>query len=787
MEGSEPGAIGRMLSDLSAAQRAALEGAVPGEFYCGGEVDAVAAALSALPAGCDAGFAGALEQRTGAQMAALETVSRHLNRNLLENYQEVVRAMSMISELNGALNASADAVRAARSVVAAADREVCGQPAAFFRQVQKRRNLQRVAELVAEVADIAQAVQELSSANSEHDYMRALELCAKPANLSEQLRGLGCVSGLIARLQDMEGSVREAMEKELNEQVSGFDREIYRSVLMGYRAMGTLGDVPGTLQSAFVKRMDEVCERAVESGNFKNAKMFIQMLGGVVDSLHGILEVHLQIVNWHRGETEFDEIRKAVEDIDREIWNCAETNVTNVVVKAPVDKLNFDGFDKILKLANGFVQFGNTLVDLPGVKLNVAIENMTNRYFKMFQMSSLENAKENIESDSWECIPSDDKFEKSILTLAIQDKDSNSSGGMTNISIKSAFPIDLGKTTISCSAVIKLIYQYLSLMKSVPTLAIESFRGIRELTEYYSFSLLYLLFKPLNIKPFDSQITLFPQNLILLGNEESQCLSRIVHRFQELQMSIPSAANVNGSCEAIIQNVVKFTNNIKTIGWYLQSIRSTVEESLPENSLGALRRFYNDIVSNFLIHFPSYSYQFVIPNLVQFNEFEQQIKLVKWNINEAQTEPHYFTRVWYNIAKSFNEMLNKFNIDSVNKDELWISFWKYSNFLLINGYAVQKCTAEGRTSMLSDFRNMSHDLMEFTNKKIQFDTNWVAGYVQLFFLGVSDFKKWVQDNHQKYTCSHIISVIETGLSDDINRQSKKDLRTFVQNIYNNNP
>jgi hypothetical protein len=80
-------------------------------------------------------------------------------------------------------------------------------------------------------------------------------------------------------------------------------------------------------------------------------------------------------------------------------------------------------------------------------------------------------------------------------------------------------------------------------------------------------------------------------------------------------------------------------------------VNNILEESLPENSLGGLGRFFSDGVSVFLVNFSEFIFQFFVPGLIQLSEVESQIKGLKWNITEALTEPHGFTSTWAALGK----------------------------------------------------------------------------------------------------------------------------------------
>jgi hypothetical protein len=343
-------------------------------------------------------------------------------------------------------------------------------------------------------------------------------------------------------------------------------------------------------------------------------------------------------------------------------------------------------------------------------------------------------------------------------------------------------------------------------MKAVPSLATEAFRGIDELVEYYSFFTWYLFMANAPLRPFENtggKIAIVPQNSTLmrplcdpqpLGQgqattkrpDPSDTITRILHHMQELQTQPPSRGCIADQLADIVPQVVIAAENLLAIAWYLNSIRTVFVESLPESAIGSLGRLYTDTVPVFLLNFTKFTFPYLVPGLVQLNEFDSQVRAVKWTLGDALTEPHGYTNTWLVAAREFASLVNGLPIEQPRKDELWVAMWLYTNFVLLNALAsTTKCTGQGRTAMVSDFRSISHEFTQLTSKRIQVDQSWVADYIHAFFKDTNDFKAWIEGDHRgarRYTAAHILSLIETGLNCDLNRQARKDLRTFVQNL-----
>ena len=778
------------------AQQETIKQFVPEKFFGDAEVDAIQMTLDLLPSfEEDENFDQKLEDLITGESEALDAISRNLNKDLLDNYSTYLKSMQMISELNHQLNLATSNIRQARNVMAAAESEICDHPRNFFRQIQKKKNLALVIELVSAVNSIYKSTDELNKALQERDFIKALNLCLKPSELSQDLRSLSGIEDLVSSLQSMYSRVIDEMDKALLDMTKQFDRNVYGNLMHSYQQINKIASVPQKLQEAFLEEGKKREERILFQADLTRPKPYKAIYDKIIDSCCEISKVHQQILLWHRGAAEYESIRKPIEDMAKVIWDQSESRVTQLLLKAPLDKLNFDAFDGLLKSTAGFIQFGATVVDLPGGQLTNAMDTISTRYFKTYHRGSMDAVREILETDSWARCPSDPVFERHILSLSIPIKENTDafgdtalSSGMTSVNIPPAYEFDLGKTTNSCSNFIKMIHNYLTLIKAVPSLAGETFKGIQQLVEFYSLSALHLFLRTTPIKPLElnpgGKIVFSNQYSVLLSPDGMQCISRIVHHLQESPVVFPNDGQVSTKTIEALQQVMAASDDMKCVAWYLKSVRSVLEESLPEGSLGALRRFYSDVVSIFLLSFSKFCCQFYGPVMLSLNEFTNQLRNTKWVLNEPPNNPDQFTATWAERAQKFINRFNKAEFLPEEKDDIFTCMWIYTCFVLINEFStITKVNAEGRTAMLSDYRNMAHDFIQMTDKRIQVDNSWVTGFVQAYFLSQEDFRKWCQDNCKRYTMNHLLSIVETGLSDGLKRTEKKDLSTFVRSLY----
>lgn len=778
---------------FSAEQLDTIKQYVPEKFFEKDVEDPIAATIDLIPSIDDPNFDQLLTDRIQGESEALDMISRSLNKDLLANYNTYLKSMQMISELNRQLNLTTSNVRQTRQVMLAAETEISETPRIFFRQIVKRKNLASVIELVAAVNQIFKSTDDLNNAIAKKDFVKALDLCLKPADLKSEIRSLSGVEDLISSLQNMYARVLEEMDKTLVEMTTNFDRNIYENLMHSYQIINKINTVPAKIQDAFLNNYKSSQDKIMLGADITKAKSFRTVYEKFIDASSMISRIHQQIVLWHRGSPDYEPIRKSIEAMAKTIWDNSENQVTQLLLKAPIAKLNFETFDALLKLTTSFVQFGATVVDLPGGQLSNAMDTITTKYFKLFHKNAMEAVREVLETDSWDRCPSDSSFERMILSLSIPIKESSDafgdkpSSGMTSINISPAYEFDHSKTTNSCSNVLKFIHQYLTLMKAVPKLAGEAFRGIQQLVEFYGLSALHLFHRNAPLKPLEmspvGKLIFISQYSILLTPDGMDCLSRVIHHLQDIQAVYPSEGQVSDELLRCLDQASAASDNMKSIAWYLRSVRNFIEESLPENSLGALRRFFSDVVSIFLQSFSSFCFPFFGPSMVNLTEFDNQVRNTKWAISEPLVS-HDFCKLYADGVAAFIKQVDEMKLAQEHKDEILVALWNFTCFSLINDFAsVQKVTNEGRNTMLSDFKTMSHDFAQLTKKRIQPDNTWVVGFVQMYFNPIDDFKKWAVENAKRYTMAHMVSIVETGFTWNIKRQDKKDLLNFVRSLY----
>jgi hypothetical protein len=114
-------------------------------------IDPISPTFQQLPPADDPTFLFSVDSLISGESAALKLIDHLIDQTILDKYQEILGAMDRISDLNHQIDVSTSSIQTAQDCLAQADREICDRAMYFFRQVQKRKNIDR---LIAYIQDL---------------------------------------------------------------------------------------------------------------------------------------------------------------------------------------------------------------------------------------------------------------------------------------------------------------------------------------------------------------------------------------------------------------------------------------------------------------------------------------------------------------------------------------------------------------------------------------------------------------------------------------------------------
>lgn len=342
-------------------------------------------------------------------ISAVDIISKNLRFQLQAKYFDVLKAMNLISDLNNQLNLSTQNISILRQILQKADSEICQNPENFFHQTQKQKNLKSVLDLLDLVKQISESSEKINQALQKNDFVLAITLCFKPSEHSSKFQNLTGVDRLISSLQNTYSRITDKMDTALVSQTIAFNHIIYDNLINAYDQLKL---VPQKLQEAFLTRLKAEFDSIIDNEEYKNFTTFKEIVNSFVNFSKSLLSTYQQIVSYHRISSKSSLIHSSIEKMIEKIWISIDDDLTIILKKNPIQKMNFDGFNNVLNILNDFKQFSATIVDITSNFLDESIYNIGSNYLKYFHQIALEAILENIELDTWVVIPTNTDFER---------------------------------------------------------------------------------------------------------------------------------------------------------------------------------------------------------------------------------------------------------------------------------------------------------------------------------------------------------------------------------------
>jgi hypothetical protein len=296
------------------------------------------------------------------------------------------------------------------------------------------------------------------------------------------------------------------------------------------------------------------------------------------------------------------------------------------------------------------------------------------------------------------------------------------------------------------------------------------------------------------LRPFDvqaSKVSLNANHAVILsaGNfppDGYQWLIKAAKWLQDSQFPALGKGSVSPNAVDAIAQLGTACENMRAAAWYLQSIREILEE-YPESREGNFTRLYSEVVETFLMNFGQFTFRFFAPGFIQLGDFEQGLKQIKWNIQappDLVSEPPPYVKAWRIAATAFRDGLPRIALDHGRKDELWAAVWQYTCYLLLAAFSgTSKATDAGRALMKFIVTALSEVFQGLKPASVVVDSTWVLGFVDAFYLKLDAFHTWAQTNSRKYTLQQFMSLVESGLHEDLGRQPKKTLKYQLEGMF----
>ncbi|CAM6082152.1 unnamed protein product [Calypogeia fissa] len=186
------------------------------------------------------------DTKGGEKLLQLDMITERLSKQVVENHEEMVKGMQLVTELDRDLQLSSIICKNGRRFLSMAAQEVT-QDLVVAENVKKKQVLLNLLPVLERIQLAIETKSRLNSTMERGDYALALQLCSESALLLEECSDLKAIIDVNHSLEDWLQRTIESVDKILLTVCHKFNPDKYSSVLLAYVV---LDDIPGLAEKA---------------------------------------------------------------------------------------------------------------------------------------------------------------------------------------------------------------------------------------------------------------------------------------------------------------------------------------------------------------------------------------------------------------------------------------------------------------------------------------------------------------------------------------------------------
>eukprot|EP01091_Cochliopodium_minus_P015510 TRINITY_DN5547_c0_g1_i1.p1 TRINITY_DN5547_c0_g1~~TRINITY_DN5547_c0_g1_i1.p1 ORF type:complete len:935 (+),score=271.87 TRINITY_DN5547_c0_g1_i1:16-2820(+) len=166
-----------------------------------------------------------------------------------------------------------------------------------------------------------------------------------------------------------------------------------------------------------------------------------------------------------------------------------------------------------------------------------------------------------------------------------------------------------------------------------------------------------------------------------------------------------------------------------------------------------------------------------------YDDIINNILKVNWS-KIASFDPNTYVNILINNFKQFKVTLIKIinregTIKIATSTTLWVNTITKVMNTLVEGYSrVKKCSSDGRTLMLLDFKHFQTELDKISEMKHIPAAEYVVGYIKAL-LDQNSLKQWIQVHYPQYSLNQLVSLVNLS---DLARRDRSNLIQEIENL-----
>eukprot|EP01125_Pyxidicula_operculata_P019506 TRINITY_DN7087_c0_g1_i2.p1 TRINITY_DN7087_c0_g1~~TRINITY_DN7087_c0_g1_i2.p1 ORF type:complete len:903 (-),score=201.13 TRINITY_DN7087_c0_g1_i2:6-2714(-) len=327
----------------------------------------------------------------------------------------------------------------------------------------------------------------------------------------------------------------------------------------------------------------------------------------------------------------------------------------------------------------------------------------------------------------------------------------------------------LTSTTIK---LVRHIGKYIGMMKTLSNVSSDICQGIFQILTLYVYTVFTFFGPSLTIAGLrvssatKASLTQMPTRLTTKTHD-----GKVIKLMQGLKLN--EKVNVNATVLYGLMHRCIAAESLIFVQSALNTVRPVLHKMLPKSFLTQLASLYTTNIDT-LPEIRTLLYKELCQKLVPGENLIKVVQEVNWNMTDIPMRHSQYVDVISTLLEGFKKRLQTLNKSSIQipppppqiQSVMWDSMISHVFDCLVEGYAAERCSNEGRAMMGIDFGNVTHTIEKTTGLHPVPHVKFVEAYIKSFYLTDADLEKWIVD-HKEYTNKQLVCLVTSG-SWDIN-------------------
>ena len=332
----------------------------------------------------------------------------------------------------------------------------------------------------------------------------------------------------------------------------------------------------------------------------------------------------------------------------------------------------------------------------------------------------------------------------------------------------------LANTTLM---VLRQFGRYIHLMKLLHPISSEILLGIKQLFEFYVYSV-YKVFscslsadswiKPLAASNLTTLLDSVERDIVLKSKQVTEVDAEGNQTTHEITSGLVRAPNTGmavlpnfeeSKYKGLLEKILGVESCVYLSG-QLVTLLPHVKESLQDGSLAD--QYFADQIS--IVHSLRDSlYLTSINKLIGLHHVIPAITKIKWDLKEVRSQHSEYVDLLVKLFHDFSQRLDQLaGIVPLEPDVrtcIWSLAFQSAAHLFVEGFStVKKCTNEGRALMQLDYRQFILKMEKLTDIRPIPCQEFVTAYIKAFYIPESELETWVEV-HPEYSASQLTGLV----------------------------